>query len=75
MFIADIPLFLWIGKRMFGSWAGFWDQFKWNFVPDVWSLLTGRFLKDILGETKAEIYLFICVAIFIFEVIIVVNIL
>lgn len=75
LFFLNIPLFFFIGKRMFGYWGTFFVNFRWNFVPDWYSLLTGRFLRDMVGENRSGIYLFICLAIYLVELIIVSNIL
>ena len=65
--IIDVPLFLFIGKLMFHGWTDFLDKFKWNLMPDIFSLLTGRFIKDQRGELATGIYFMICIIVLAIE--------
>lgn len=73
LIVIDIPLFTIIAKLMFDGWGGFWDNFKWNLMPDIISLLTGRYLKDKRGELKSGMYLTICFVILFLEFLFVQN--
>lgn len=71
LLIIDLPLFIVIGKIMYHGWDDFCDDFKWNLIPDIFSLFTGRFLKDKRGELNSQLYFFVCFIILFLELVVV----
>ena len=71
--LINIPLFLWIGRLMFGTWFGFWQSFRWNSIPDWFSLFRGKLGSDMQGEWKSAIYVYICLGIFLLQIIVISN--
>jgi len=65
--ILDIPLFVYLGKIWFGGWNSFIGEFKWNFIPDLASLLSGRYLKDKKAEQNSQLFGVVCLMIVLFE--------
>ncbi|AQQ71086.1 hypothetical protein SMSP2_01450 [Limihaloglobus sulfuriphilus] len=55
--VLNIPLYFLIGKLIFRTWESFWEAVKYNFKPDFWSLLTGRYLEDMWAETKLFVWI------------------
>lgn len=56
---------------MFGFWSNFFDNLKWNAIPDILSLISGRFLKDTLGEGRTELFAFVCIGIYVIQLIVI----
>ena len=73
LLILNIPLFIFIGRKMFGFWSNFFDDFKWNVIPDWYALIRGKFLKDMLRENRSGFFFFVCISIYLIELIIVSN--
>ena len=60
MAVVDIPLFIFIGKLLFGTWGDFWDAIIFWFTPDAISMLTGELTKDWLAEAKLGFFIITC---------------
>ncbi|WP_233246127.1 hypothetical protein [Coraliomargarita sinensis] len=73
LIILNIPIFLLIGRAMFGSWSFFLSCFKWHFIPDWLSFFTGKISDDWRGENKTGMYFLACLSIVLIELIIVTN--
>ena len=58
--VVNIPLYLVIGKVMFGGWAEFWDAIKFWFTPDVLSMLKGEYADDFWAEMKIGLFIVLC---------------
>ncbi len=74
LLIIDLPLFIVIGKLMYHGWDNFWDDFKWNLIPDIFSLFSGSFLKDKRGELNSQLYFCVCFIILFLELIVVIEV-
>ena len=73
LIVLNVPVFLFIGRGMFGSWSFFLSCFKWNFIPDWFSFLAGKIRRDYEGENRTGLYFFYCVSIVMIELIIISN--
>ena len=60
MAVINIPLFILIGKVIFGSWEDFWDAVKFWLTPDALSLFTGEYWDDIWAEFKLGFFVVTC---------------
>ena len=58
--IVNVPIFILLGKVFFGSWAGFGEAVWYNMMPDLLSLVTGRFRADLVAELKLMGWGFCC---------------
>ncbi len=58
--IIDIPLFILIGKLMFGSWEDFWEAIKFWLTPDIWSAFSGEYWEDRWAEMKLGFFILLC---------------
>lgn len=74
LFVANIPLFVFLAKRLFGKHDSFWNNFKWHFIPDWISLLRGHWMKDARGEHKSGLFYLLCFVIYAIELIVIVNV-
>ena len=62
LMVLDIPLFIFIGKLMFGSWSDFWEAIVFWFTPDILSAFTGEYWDDVWAEAKLFVFGLICAA-------------
>ena len=60
LIVLNIPFYLFLGKRFFGNWAGFWAALRFWFTPQIVSALRGEFHDDIWAELKLWIFFVIC---------------
>ncbi len=58
--VANIPLYLLIGKVFLGGWAGFWDAVKFWLTPDVLSAFNGEYWDDWWAELKLGLFIAAC---------------
>jgi hypothetical protein len=63
MAVVDIPLFILIGKLIFGCWGDFWDAIVFWFTPDLWSAFNGEYWDDVWAECKLGLFTVSCGAI------------
>ncbi len=56
----NIPFYLFLGKRFFGNWAGFWKAVRFWFTPEIISAFRGQFHDDIWAELKLWAFFVIC---------------
>jgi hypothetical protein len=73
LLVLNIPLFLFIGRRIFGFLSNFFADFKWKLIPDFYSLFRGKFLRDMMGENRSGMFFLTCIGIYLVELIIVSN--
>ena len=69
--IVNIPLFILIGKWLFGDWYEFWDAIKFWLTPDVVSLLTGSYWADNKAELKLGVFVLLMIGIVVGELMLV----
>jgi hypothetical protein len=58
--VVNIPLYLVIGKVLFGGWVEFLDAVKFWFTPDVFSLFRGEYADDFWAELKIGLFVVLC---------------
>lgn len=58
--ILNIPLYLWLGKWIFGDWDGFWECIRFWLIPDLWSLFRGEWLEDQWAQMKLGFFVVLC---------------
>lgn len=81
--IILVPLLIWLDLRLFKIYFNFFfedaDDFsesvKYSFIPDVFSLFRGEYIKDRVGEFKLGIFIVLCILTIVLEVSIVKGVL
>ncbi|MDP6470357.1 MAG: hypothetical protein QGI81_05085 [Pseudomonadales bacterium] len=58
--VVNIPVYVLIGKGIFGSWGDFWDAVAFWFTPDLISAFRGEYMDDWWGELKLSFFLIAC---------------
>ena len=71
--VINIPIFLLVGRAIFGSWSLFFECLKWNFIPDWWSLARGKLARDFHGENKTGMFIVACTSIVMIQIIVISN--
>jgi hypothetical protein len=67
MFILNVPLYLYLGKRFFGNWAGFKEALNFCLTPGYISATKGEFHDNKWAGLKMAAYFAICACILAFE--------
>ena len=60
--LANIPIYIFLGKVFFGGWEGFFEALFFWFKPDLFSAFHGEFWDDWWAEFKLAIFIVACVA-------------
>lgn len=60
MAVLDIPVFIGIGKVLFGSWGDFWEAVRFWLTPDILSLFAGEYGDDLWAELKLGFFTVLC---------------
>lgn len=55
--LANIPIYKLIGNIFYDSSEDFWEGFKFSLQPDIFSLFTGEYFKDMWHSFKFGIFL------------------
>ena len=58
--LYGLPVMLIVGKVFFGSWSGFFECFRFLFMPDLVSLLRGQWGEDQWATFKLFVFLAMC---------------
>jgi len=58
--LLNVPLYLWLGRAVFGGWQGFFDCIVFWFKPDLWSFLQGEWYEDFVAELKLGVFFALC---------------
>ena len=58
--VVDIPLWILIGKVMFGDMATFLESIRFMLTPDILSMIRGEWTDDVMAETRGYIFLAAC---------------
>ncbi len=58
---ANIPLYIGIGRAIFGTWEDFGECLRFWFTPDIFSMLRGEFTEDAWAELKLLYFVVLCV--------------
>ena len=56
--LAGIGVMVLLFKPLFGDKEGFFDCVKFWFTPDIFSLLSGKYIVDRLSEMKLGLWIF-----------------
>lgn len=67
--IILVPLLIWLDLRLFKIYFNFLfedsDDFsesvKYSFIPDLFSLFRGEYIKDRVSEFKLGVFIFLCI--------------
>jgi hypothetical protein len=57
---ANIPVYIGIGRVVFGSWENFGECLRFWFTPDIFSMLRGEFTEDAWAEFKLLYFVAVC---------------
>lgn len=67
LFFLNIPFYLFLGKRFFGSRRNMWKAIRISFSQSFFSLLIDQFHDDMWTGLKVGVYFVICILIVAFE--------
>lgn len=73
--VLDFRLLKIYFKLVFDSKEDFYNSVRYNFIPEIFSLFKGEYLKDKFAEFKLGVFMFLCFITIILEVILVSKIL
>ncbi|MDV3427835.1 MAG: hypothetical protein LIR50_12555 [Bacillota bacterium] len=73
--VLDLRLLKIYFKLVFDSKEDFYNSVRYNFIPEIFSLFKGEYLKDKFAEFKLGVFMFLCFITIILEVILVSKIL
>lgn len=57
---ANLPLYVGVGKVIFGSFGEFWECLKFWLTPDVISIFRGEWEEDMWAELKMLCFVLAC---------------
>jgi hypothetical protein len=57
---ANIPVYIGLGRVIFGSWEEFGEAIKFWLTPDIVSILQGKFVEDVWSELKLLYFVVLC---------------
>ena len=58
--VANVPVYMLIGKALFHGWAEFWECIKFWLTPDIMSLFKGEWEEDWWAEFKLAVFAVAC---------------
>lgn len=58
--VANIPLYLLVGRVFFGNWENFFEAIWFWFKPDMWSWIDGELGRDWYAEALLGVFVAIC---------------
>ncbi|MEZ6319182.1 MAG: hypothetical protein R3B49_10605 [Phycisphaerales bacterium] len=61
--VANVPLYLLLGKAVFGDWSEFVECVKYWLTPDIISLVRGEWSEDWWAEFKLFAWALVCAGI------------
>ena len=59
--VANVPIYLLVGKTWFGGWRGFVESLRFWFTPDIVSLFRGEYWQDHAESFRLITFLALCV--------------
>ena len=62
MVLGNIPIYLVLGRIVFGSIEKFGEAFRFYITPDLVSLMFGEFLRDFWQSLKFVLWLILCIS-------------
>ena len=65
LILLNIPFYLFLGKRFFGNWAGFYEAVRFSFTSKILAASKEDFHDKLLAEMKMWIFFVICALSFI----------
>lgn len=57
---VNLPIFIVLGKWIFGDFRGFLDAIYFWFKPDLWSFFQGQLGEDWWAELKLGFFISVC---------------
>jgi len=75
LLVVNVPLFMLLGKAVFGGWAGFIEALVFWVKPELWSAIQGEFWEDWWAEIKLGFFAVACVTIYLGECYVVIQVL
>lgn len=57
---VNVPFYLYLGRRFFGDWSGFWEALRFLAMPEIFSALKGEYHDDVWEEFKLGVFVVIC---------------
>lgn len=57
---ANIPVYIGLGRVIFGTWGEFGEAIKFWLTPDIVSILQGKFVEDAWSELKLLYFIVLC---------------
>ena len=57
----NIPVYLFLGKVLFGCWDNFWEAVRFWIQPDSISLFKGEYGEDFFAELKLGFFILLCI--------------
>lgn len=58
--VLNAPIFLLIGRMVFGTWEAFWDSFGWVLKPNWLSWWEGNLHRDRAATFMMTIFIVLC---------------
>ena len=58
--VVNLPIFIFLGKLVFGDLQGFLDAIYFWFKPDLWSFLDGQLTEDWWASLKLGLFMATC---------------
>jgi hypothetical protein len=58
--VINAPVYVLIGKIVFGTWEDFWEAIRFWFTPDLFSAFMGEFWEDAWAELKLFLFFAAC---------------
>lgn len=60
LIVANIPVYLILGRAFFDDWGGFFQCVRFWFTPDIISIFRGEHWDDVWAELKLLVFGAIC---------------
>lgn len=61
--VANVPVYLLLGRAVFGGWGEFWECVRFWLTPDLFSLVRGEWGEDWVAEFKLLAWAVVCAGI------------
>lgn len=59
--VVNVPVYLFLGRALFGCWQGFLDAILFWFKPRFWSYLQGNWTEHVWAELKLALFFLLCI--------------
>lgn len=61
LIVVNIPVYLLLGKMIFGDWEGFGEAIGYVLTPDIISLFNGERAEDFFATMKFFFFVALCI--------------